>query len=807
MSSSWYRPPVSWHAIRQALSADTGRRGRLLCRDLSDAVDRWTADLLAEATGGNPEDLALVAVGGYGRRELCPGSDLDLVLLHTGRSDIGAIADAMWYPIWDGGARLDHSVRRPGEVLRAATDDLRVQLGLLDGRVVAGDPAVAGPVLEEVGELWRRRAPQWYPVIVEAAGNRRERYGDLPFLLEPDLKESHGGLRDAHVVRCLARADDTLREQIDVAAVEEARLRLLDVRVELHRAEHHPSDRLVLQVQDDVAGALGLDDADTLMADVAAAGRAVSWVASDAWRRLAATTTGTSGSRSRLRRRAAGARAALVVATTRAEPGVAIRHLTGHAGGSWPGEVTLDPDGADPSDPALALRMAAVAAERSLPLAGEALAALARAIREPPDPWPAELRAALVRALAAGAPAVAAFEALDHYGLMVRLVPEWAAVRNKPQRNAYHRFTVDRHLLEAAARAAPLALAAARPDLLLVGTWLHDIGKGFPGDHTETGQQIVDRVARRMGFPDADVDRLVTMVRLHLLLPDVATRRDLEDPATVTAVAEAVGDSTTLGLLASLTEADSLATGPSAWGPWKAGLVAELAARVRARLAGTEPEGVLEAAPAIDDRHRRLITQARRLGRSLLLAESDQVTVVAPDRPGLLATCTGVLALFGLDVRSADVTGDDGFAVDRFVVELPHGRRPDWTRVADDLEAALRGTLPLDRRLAERAQAYDGARRPGLTRPAPTRVAVDNRASDTATVVDVRTVDGIGVLHRLTKAVLGCQLDVVAARVSTLGDEVVDAFYLLDPTTGGKVVDPGRLRSLEQALVAAGEQR
>jgi [protein-PII] uridylyltransferase len=381
------------------------------------------------------------------------------------------------------------------------------------------------------------------------------------------------------------------------------------------------------------------------------------------------------------------------------------------------------------------------------------------------------------------------------------LLPEWRAVRNKPQRNAYHRFTVDRHLLEAAANAAPLALSSPRPDLLLLGTLLHDIGKGFPGDHTDVGQQLVDRIGRRMGLDAEDVGRLVTMVRLHLLLPDVATRRDIDDPATVTAVAEAVGDPTTLALLAGLTEADSLATGPSAWGPWKAGLVAELVSRTRARLAGeAPPSGPVHP---VTDRHRHLMAQARRLGRSVLVAEVPEVTVVAEDRPGLLATVTGVLALFGIDVRAADVAGEDGFAVERFVVGPSRGRWPDWARVADDLQAALRGSLPLAQRLAERAATYERARRPVAARPVQTRVTVDNEASAAATVVDVRTTDGVGILHRLTQAVFDEGLDVVSARVSTLGAEVVDAFYVCDPATGGKLRDAARCRSLEQALAAA----
>ncbi len=177
-------------------------------------------------------------------------------------------------------------------------------------------------------------------------------------------------------------------------------------------------------------------------------------------------------------------------------------------------------------------------------------------------------------------------ESLDQRGILTRLIPEWAAVRNRPQRNAFHRFTVDRHLLEAAAEAAALAPGVSRPDLLLVGALLHDIGKGFPGDHTDAGVEIIGDMGRRFGFDQDDVDILVSLVRNHLLLSELATRRDLDDPATVDAVVRAVGDRTRLELLAGLTEADSRATGPAAWGSWKAGLVADLVRRSQARLAG-----------------------------------------------------------------------------------------------------------------------------------------------------------------------------------------------------------------------------
>jgi [protein-PII] uridylyltransferase len=384
--------------------------------------------------------------------------------------------------------------------------------------------------------------------------------------------------------------------------------------------------------------------------------------------------------------------------------------------------------------------------------------------------------------------------------LFVRLVPEWAAVRNRPQRNAYHRFTVDRHLLEAASQAAPMAAKVERPDLLLVGALLHDIGKGFPGDHTDAGVTVVEEMGRRMGFPASDVMILVGLVRNHLLLADAATRRDLDDPATVEAVAVAVNDRLQLELLAALTEADSLATGPAAWGQWKAGLVADLARRVAAYLSGGE---VRRTERLVTDRHRGFMRQVERLGRSVVAADPPNVTVVARDRPGLLSAVTGVFALRGLDVRSADISGEAAFAVETFVVEPSRGRWPDFELVADQLEAVLRGTFPLEERLAEQVRAYAEGRRSVSSQPVEVRISVDNAASTGSTVVDVRAEDDVGLLHRITAALFALELDVVAARVSTLGHEVLDAFYVRDATTGGKVTNVEQIEAIKDRITHA----
>ncbi len=783
---------VSLRDRRQALLDRPGLQGTDFCRAYAAEADAWLSGLADRAAGGSHRRLALVAVGGYGRGELCPFSDLDVVLVHDGRRDVAAVADAIWYPVWDQGVHLDHSVRRPAEVLAAAADDLRVALGLLDARLVWGDERVAGPLLGRATDLWRSRlGAQWLPTLAEQMAERHRSAGDVAFLLEPDLKESHGGLRDVNVLRAVAAYAPLLEDYVNLASLEPAAAVLTAVRVELHRDAGRELDRLLLQEQDHIARVLAYGDADELMAAVSTAGRAIAWVSDDAWRRRRLwqpEVTGRRGRRRRDRGHHEGHPGATEPNRGELEPGIA---LVG-------GEVALTPAAAVADDSSLALRLAAVAAERDLPIARGALHRLADKMGPPPDPWPVETRQALVRVLCAGRGAVAALEALDHQDLLARILPEWSAVRNKPQRNAYHRFTVDRHLLEAAANAAELAPRVDRPDLLVVGALLHDIGKGFPGDHTEVGIGLVATIARRMGFAPGDVETLVAMCRYHLLLPDTATRRDLDDPATIDTVAKAAGDVGTLELLGTLTEADSLATGPSAWGSWKAGLVAELVERARRQLEG-------QSTPTkkgwVTDAHRSVMSEVRAGGRAAVVLDPPRVVVAAPDRRGLLASVAGTLALHGLDVRSADVTSEDGVAAEVFTVEVGRGSWPDSTRLREDLESVLDDRLALGDRLAAKAKDYDRHRPATTARPVVPQVSVDNEASASSSVVEVRAVDEVGLLHRVTRALFDCDLDVVSARVSTIGTEVVDAFYVRD-ADGGKVSDPAALADLEAAVRA-----
>ncbi|MGP4004865.1 [protein-PII] uridylyltransferase, partial [Streptomyces sp. 8N706] len=599
--------PSGYAAARLRLLQEGSQSGPPRRAGLARLTDEWLAALLAGAAeAAGTSGVALVAVGGYGRGELSPRSDLDLLLLHDGSAGAGAVAslaDRVWYPVWDLGLALDHSVRTPAEARKTAGEDLKVQLGLLDARHIAGDAGMTAGLRTAVLADWRNQAPKRLPELHELSLERAQRQGELQFLLEPDLKEARGGLRDLTALRAVAASwlADAPRE-----GLEEARRRLEDARDALHLATGRATDRLALQEQDQVAADLGLLDADALLRQVYEAARTVSYAGDVTWREVGRVLR-SRAMRPRLR--------GLLGGRGSRAPGEYGAERTPLAEGvvEQDGEVVLARTVRPERDPVLPLRAAAAAAQAGLPLSLHAVRRLAGAARPLSVPWPAEAREQLVTLLGAGPPTVAVWEALEAEGLITRLLPDWERVRCRPQRNPVHRWTVDRHLVETAVRAAALTRRVGRPDLLLVAALLHDIGKGWPGDHSVAGEIIARDVASRLGFDRADVAVLATLVRQHLLLVETATRRDLDDPATVRAVADAVGSPSTLELLHALTEADALATGPAAWSAWRGSLVADLVQRVRSVLAGEPVEdGTAAMEPTVEQE--RLAMEAWRTG-------------------------------------------------------------------------------------------------------------------------------------------------------------------------------------------------
>ena len=796
-----------------------GHQGRWLAHRRSDVLDGALTTLLEEA--GSPEGVALAALGGYGRGELLPGSDVDLLIVHDGdreASEVEALAQRILYPLWDAGLDVGQAVRTPVECAEAAAARLDTTTAMLDLRPIAGDAALAQDARARVLEPVRADRRGFAMRLREARAERRARYGSAAHLLEPDLKEGEGGLRD---IATLAWLEAALGERLEDAglirsperdALEAAAEFLTRVRSALHLETGKRTDRLPLDPQPGVARAMGFTDEprliaeDGLMRAVFEHARAVTYVVDAVFDRF------------------------------------------------------LNPQGAmgsvdaAPLDAASVLEaLAASAEDGSLP-APAVLDAIERADVGDPVVWTTPVREAFLRMLRAGDAGVDGLETLDRLDLLVRYVPAWADVRCRPQRDPYHRFSVDTHL-SAALREIGRMVAPGHEtddavereavkqvddiDGVLLGALLHDVGKVGAGGHVEIGIDVAGRTLTAMGVAGATQDLAGFMVAQHLLLPDTATRRDLTDDDLILDVAAAIGTPSRLAALYLLAKADAAATGPAAWTPWRRSLIRELVAKVQRvfdrgemgmelaeRLAdrvgrlrdllADAPEAEVErfvlrmprgyflsVEPARAARHFAAIApdvgsrEVRAVTAPGTKAGTYELLVVATDRPGLLSWIAGALALAGLSILSAQVfTTEDGVAADLFEVEgafEPEVGERRWREFRSILRKAIEGQISLERRVAEKRRYYPPRSE------APVTVAVDNAASDFFTVIEVGAPDRIGLLHDITAALAELRLDVHLAKVTTYTGRVIDAFYVRD-ALGGKVIDPEQVREIESVV-------
>jgi [protein-PII] uridylyltransferase len=792
---------------RAALLTGSSRHRQLTARALRSALvdlyDLWLTSRCASLGVGC--GTALVAVGALGRREVVPYSDLDLVLVHDGKRDVAELADALWYPLWDARIELDHSVRTVGQAVQVAATDLRAAQGLLDARLIAGDEALFTAMDTAVRRAWRSGIRTRLQELTNSAQHRWSRSGDIAHRVEPDLKNGHGGLRDVQLLDALSAG-----QLVDRAGseVQEARELLLDVRTELQRVVGRGSDVLRAQDADEVAAALALGDRFDLARSLSGAARTVVY-AVDVGLRTARAALPPRG-----RARLTGLRSLGRAPQRRPLDEGVVEHG---------GEVVLARDANPARDPALALRVAATAARTGMSVGTGTLATLADTAPELRQPWPRAALEELLSLLGAGPPAVDVIEAMDRTGLWGRLFPEWGAVRDLPPRDRAHVWTVDRHLVETAAQAARLTTTVARPDLLLLGALLHDLGKGRGGDHSVVGAAISEQIGHRLGLWPSDVATLRAMVRHHLLLPHTATRRDLQDPATAKRVMATLGeDPVLLELLVALAEADSLATGPGVWTEWRAALISDLAVRCRAVLSGRLPP---TPAPLTEEQ-RALVQRCVESGSVHVAAETATgrpgltiIMIVTPGRPGVLALAAGVLALHSLQVHSADLRivelPGGSAALESFTVSPRFGRLPDVALLRQDLVRALDGSLSLGEALAVKERDYGerSASATGLPE-ADTKVLWFDDEATGAVILELRTTDRIGLLHRVAAALESNAVVVRWARIATLGNSVVDSFCLTAsgtqnvpgaqrPSDGHEVLPPEARELLERAVLSA----
>lgn len=757
--------------------ADTGSRqldSAALRAALVDLYEFWLATKATEIGITDTSGFAIVATGGLGRQEMLPYSDLDLMLLHDDlpAETVTEVAEALWYPLWDANIHIDHSVRTVPQALRTAATDISAGLAMLDARHIAGDSDLSSLLIGGAKRQWRTGIAPRFTELIDHARARWERSGQIAHRAEPDLKSGRGGLRDVQLLNALAIAQladvyPSVSPASPIGTLGDAHRALLDVRTELHRVSHKGREMLLAQYADEIGGALHIGDRFDLARMISDAARTISFYV-DAGIRTAGNALPRKGL-SVLRR--------------------PVRRPLDEGVIEYAGEVMLARDARPERDPGLILRVAAASATRGLPIAGSTLARLAESAPELRTPWPADALKDLLVMLAAGPNAVTTVEALDRTGLWGRLFPEWGAIRDLPPRDVVHVWTVDRHLMETVSRAGAFTTRVARPDLLVLGALMHDIGKGRGGDHSAIGAELAVQIGTRLGLWPGDIELLSTMVRQHLLLPDTATRRDLQDPKVIAAVVEALGgDSLLLELLHALAEADSLATGPGVWGDWKASLIGDLVRRCRMVMAGEE----LPHADPIDP---QLLSRAGEAGVQVALTPGEgthiyNVTMIAPDRRGLLSKAAGVLALNALRVHSASVNSHDGLAINTFAVSPHFGTPPAAELLRQQLIQAVDGGLDVIGSLEQRDEEGGvGTRRageipdavPGNATMAPPRVLWFDGALHAELVLQVRSADRPGLLARLAAVIERDGFDIAWAKVTTLGSTVVDAFGLTLP--------------------------
>ena len=782
-----------------------------VARRRSELVDRTVRALFRPF---EDRGLALAAVGGYGRGELAPGSDVDLLVLHGAGDDQG-VAEAfasVLYPLWDAGMTVGHAVRTPAECLQEASLRIDSMTSLLDARFLAGREELLAEASNAVGGAVLRDGEAFVERLNASRGERDRRFGHLSHTLEPDLKEALGGLRDLHLLGWLAAANlgGRLRPR-DEEAVARAHDVLFGVRAALHRVSRGRSNRLSAELQAPTAELLGIqpepgwESRDALMREVFAAGRRVDLATWSALDLVAGTDT-------RAFESTPGPDRPLASFVAMARTGTPVTH------------PELD-----------ALEDAA--AENTFPA------------RSP------ETLADLLDIVRAGEPAVRGLELLDSLGVLARLLPGWEEVRGRPQRDPYHRFPVDVHLMVTAATAARLvdepgddfnaraAAAIHEPAVLLLGALLHDIGKTGHGSHVATGARLAREMLGPLPLDEGTKETIGFLVQHHLLLSDTATRRDLEDEDVVLHVAAQVGREERLALLYLLTMADAEATGPAASTPWRIALIRELVAKVgrafesgrmtpdRARrlehaeeairsslacrelevvdafLSEMPPAYLLWVDPADAAAHLDLVVprpsagEVRMATRSGRAPGTELLAVGLADRPGLLSSVAGALTLSGFTILSAHAfTASGGAALDAFEVRGAFQdviETQQWARFRETLSDALGGRLSLEERVGRTRGHY----RPASAN-VPVRVRIDDKASDHFTVVEVEGADRLGFLFDLALAFSRLALDVHMAKVATYGPRVVDVFYVTR-VTGERITEPDELENLGDALAEA----
>lgn len=807
------------------------------------------------AADQRPGPLVLVALGGYGRGELHPGSDLDLMLIHEGEVTpyVQRMAQELLYTLWDLGLRVGHACRSLADCLALARTDLPSRTSMQAARLLAGDRRLFARLQRTLRrEVYRKDFPEFLRQTLAERDERYRKHGATVYLQEPNVKESAGGLRDVHTALWLAYTKfgaRTLRELAERgllsarerAATEHALDFLWRVRNELHFLAGTRQDVLERRLQARIAERLGYTTDETRLA--------VEKFMRDYYRHA--------GTVYRISSRL----------IARCQEGLARRLTVGPRGRGaaladdlvvYGGRLHLAEPGALHKDPARILRVFWHAQQLGCDLDVELERALEEAAPLLEDErWRAspELRQVFLAILRSWGRVASTLRRMHDTGVLGAYLPEFGALTCLVQYDHYHRYTVDQHSLLAVEvleglgsgrgrdgdELARIVAELDRPELLMMGLLLHDIGKAHGHGHVAKGVPLIRALTRRLNLDPEDAATVEFLVEHHLLLSHVAERRDIDDPKTVEQLAAQVRHPAWLTMLYLLTCADIRAVGPGVWTPWRGALLRELYARTRLRLTGRPPKPPRRAAvvhrvvqaladPAVapvasahlhgmSDRYVRT-TSPERVAAHLRLLERlreepvavdlfhypdlgvSDLVVVTPDVRGLFAVIAGTLAAHDVNILAAEIeTRADGIAVDTFHVNDAGGEaildERRWEAVTAALRRAIRGEVSVEALFAARPRRLAVAVPGGAV-----RVTVDNSLSDTRTVVEVRAPDRLGLLYRITRALARAGCNITTAKIATELDLALDTFYVTD-ADGRRLEAPERIAALREAIERA----
>ncbi len=809
-----------------------GLSGQALLLEQSRLVDEFIAGHFREIADGKAADsVALVALGGYGRSELFPYSDIDLLILfrEDAKEEMEQIANGVLYPLWDTGLDVGHGVRTVEECLEFAKEDFFFQVAMLDARLLVGSETLFDELLVRYRtDFIEGSRDEFVHAMKTFRSDRRKRFGSHSYLLEPNIKESKGGMRDiqamlwtASFVFGLSSLDAITEAGILLEEEKGAFLSswnmLTRVRNRLHYISGRKNDQLYFEQQEEVAAAFdyktkkGVLAVERFMRDLYGHLQVIA-VTTDLFFDHVDDVLGFAGGK--------GAESVVV------EKGVEVRSNRIH--------LTASIDDLR-SRPYLLMRCFLASAKTGFPVHHRTRKMITAHLGLVTDKLrnTARMSKPFFEILENGQDIMAVLEVMLETGLLSAYIPEFSRIELLVQHDIYHIYTVDRHLLQSVAdlRKAikseeAVSQSVASRHVLYLATLLHDIGKGAGGDHSVIGAGMIAAVGQRLGLDSAECSCLEFVVRYHLYMPENALRRDLNDEKFIKRCAETIGDAERLAMLYLISVADSHATGPSAWSDWKGTLLYEMYMKVHPYF---QFHGVDEASPLVDqgvdwlrDQVSLLIGRGKKARVEVADFSSDYLLSFTPeavavhaevhrenysvlqqkalifprklqahwsllimcrDRSGLLAKICGVLSLHNLSVLNAQIfTWKNGAAVDVLDVRPEDGveyEEKDWQAVNDDLNMALNHRLGLDHRLYKKLSSGIG-RRKKSTGIAETRVVVDNEASDHYTIVEVYSADRPGMLYRMTQTLADFGINIYRAYIATEVEQLIDVFYILD---------------------------